>query len=238
MIKKLLKDSFFHIQYWYFKECLRTIKEQKSLGKVLRYYPQYMKSNLDYSKSPLVLGVPWITFDAIGYMQSLIKPDFKVFEFGSGGSTRFFVERVSEVNSVEHDEAWYLKVKNELGHYHNLNLSWHPGVVVLKYNPDVVLDESDDNLDYSKYASGICGFPDDYFDLILVDGRARNACVANSLRKLKKGGYLILDNSNRKSYIQSLDKLKSWSSITSFGPSRGSKRFTQTTIYKKPNHGV
>ncbi|MBT0813041.1 class I SAM-dependent methyltransferase [Litoribacter ruber] len=234
MIKKLLKDSVFHVQYWYFRECWRTIKEQKSLGKVLRYYPQYMKSNLDYSKSPLVLGVPWITFEAIEYLQSLIKSDFKVFEFGSGGSTRFFSERTSEVYSVEHDEGWFKLVSNKLGSHSNLRLYFEPGIVPKTGMGIQIKDEDGGNFNFKDYVETILEFEDDFFDLILIDGKARNISILNALPKLKKGGYLVVDNSNRKSYAETLSKIENWMLLKSFGPSLSSKRFTQTSFYRKP----
>lgn len=39
--------------------------------------------------------------------------------------------------------------------------------------------------------------PDEYFDIIIVDGIHRVNCAYASLNKLKKGGILILDDSNR-----------------------------------------
>lgn len=202
------------------------------MGKILKYYVPYMKSNLDYDKSPLVIGLPWITFEAIDFLKDIVRPEMKVFEFGSGGSTRFFTERVAEVHCVEHHEGWYKKVANELHPHTHLDLRWIPGM-----EPTGVLekkheDESKDGLDYSSYASAISKFDDAYFDLILVDGKARNACIATSLPKLRRGGWLLVDNSNRKAYSKTLGNLDASMVLKSFGPSLGSKKFTQTSFYK------
>lgn len=40
-------------------------------------------------------------------------------------------------------------------------------------------------------------FPNEYFDLILIDGRVRMNCLKNATPKLKVGGVLIFDNSDR-----------------------------------------
>lgn len=234
MIKKLLKDSVIHIQYWFLKELKRSLALGKPLSSIFRYYPKYMSSNLDYSKSPLVLGIPWITFEAIDYLNEIIKSDMKVFEFGSGGSTKFFTKRVAEVTSVEHDQRWYEKIKQELGEAPNLNLILVEGKQFLPNYEQIVYDEEDDNLDYWDYSRIILNFKDDYFDLILIDGKARNACIMNSLNKLKPGGILILDNSHRISYQDSLINLKGWLLLKSFGPTVSSKKFTETSFFQKP----
>jgi len=234
MLKRLLKDSVFHVQYWYIKELLRAKNQDVALGNILKYYIPYMKSNKDYSKSPLVLGVPWVTFEAIDFLKETVKSEMKVFEFGSGGSTRFFAERTKEVHSVEHDELWYNLVKTKLGSSQNLYLNLKKGEVKPIDEKGFVSDEDKDPLDYRNYSTAILDFEDQYFDMILVDGKARNACIANSIAKLKIVGYLIVDNSNRKSYSKSLEKLESWLVLRSFGPSVNSKRFTETSFFKMP----
>lgn len=233
MIKKLIKNTFPHIVYWYLRECIGSMGQKKISVEIFKYFPDYIKSNMDYTKSPLVMGVPWITFEAIDFLKRIIRPDMKVFEFGSGGSTRFFSERVAEVQSVEHDELWFKMVKDKIGRNKNLNIMLREGVEVQNTSIAPVLNEMEDPLDYRNYSTPILDFEDQYFDIILVDGKARNVCIANSLAKLKKGGYLIVDNSNRKSYFKSLDKLDIWLVLRSFGPSVNSKRFTQTSFFKK-----
>lgn len=235
MIRNYLKDNLFHIQYWFFRECGRAIKREDSLRKILKYYLPYMKTNMDYSKSPLVLGIPWITFEAIDFLKKLIKPDMKVFEFGSGGSTKFFVNRVKVIHSVEHDERWYNLVEKELGGFQNLTLDLKKGEEKAFYSEGFTFDEDKDPLDYGNYANTISDFEDLYFDLILVDGKARNACIKNGIPKLKKGGYLIVDNSQRKSYAETLSSISKWQVFRSFGPSVNSKRFTQTSFFQKSN---
>ncbi|MEX2591924.1 MAG: hypothetical protein WD426_04060 [Anditalea sp.] len=232
MVKKLIKDSVLYIQYWYLREFWRTFRQRDPLWKVIKYYGSYLRYNLDNAKSPLSSGLPWITFEAIDFLEDIVKPGMTVFEFGSGGSTRFFAERLAEVHSVEHHEYWYQKVANELRHHTPIDLRWIPGTDPAG-NPDQwCLDESNDGFDYSRYAGSISKFEDTYFDLILVDGKARNACITASLPKLKAQGWLIVDNSNRKAYSKTLENLENWLVLRSFGPSLGSKKFTQTSFFK------
>lgn len=53
---------------------------------------------------------------------------------------------------------------------------------------------------FRNYASQIDCFPDDYFDVVMIDGRARPACIVHSASKVKLGGLLILDNAERSYY--------------------------------------
>lgn len=77
-----------------------------------------------------------------------------------------------------------------------------------------------------------------YFDLVLIDGEARNSCIKNVLQKLKYRGYLIVDNFHRQSYAETLSLISEWQILRSFGASVNSKIFTQTSFFKKLNNGI
>ena len=51
--------------------------------------------------------IPWFTYSAIRFIESRLKKDHTIFEFGSGNSTIWFSNRCAHVISVEHEEAWY-----------------------------------------------------------------------------------------------------------------------------------
>lgn len=59
-----------------------------------------------------------------------------------------------------------------------------------------------------SYASECDKFEDEYFDVILIDGRNRVDCFNHSERTLKKGGTMILDNSERGEYSHVLETYK------------------------------
>ena len=39
--------------------------------------------------------IPWITYPAIEFLQERVRPDWDVFEYGSGNSTRWYAARSS-----------------------------------------------------------------------------------------------------------------------------------------------
>ena len=45
----------------------------------------------------LKIGYPWLTYGAVIALEEVIKPDFKILEFGSGGSTFFFANNAESV---------------------------------------------------------------------------------------------------------------------------------------------
>lgn len=137
---------------------------------------------IDASGAPL----PWITYPAIEFIQTRIKRTMTVFEYGSGGSTTWWANRVSEVISIEHDRAWYNHINKTL----KTNVELHH--INLIYNGDY----SNKILEYS-----------DYFDVIVIDGRDRVNCMKNCVTALKPAGIVILDNSDRPEYIEGVDFL-------------------------------
>ena len=50
-------------------------------------------------------------------------------------------------------------------------------------------------------------YPDASFDLVLVDGRARLSCLSHTVRKIRTGGYLVLDDCERTNYTKAISLL-------------------------------
>jgi len=138
----------------------------------------------------LEIGYPWISYGAIIAIEGLLKPDHRVLEFGSGGSTIFWSNRTNSVRSYENNRKWLRRVQNQL----------------TKNNVTFIFGDKD------ILIRCLCAEPNDYYTWILVDidpyefrGQMLRECVS----KLKRGGGLIIDN-----YTEShlnLDFGKGWS---------------------------
>jgi len=52
---------------------------------------------------------PWMTYDSINFLNSVVKPTHSVFEYGSGNSSLWWSTKLNDGNlhSVEHDKIWY-----------------------------------------------------------------------------------------------------------------------------------
>lgn len=168
------------------------------------------------SYSPLAAGVPWMTYKAAGWLDRYLRKDMSVFEYGSGGSTMFFANRVHRVVSVEHDAVWYRQVSEALERGGLTNCEYllcepqraprdRPG----DYRWDLYTSTDADfaGFVFDRYVKTIDAFPEGSFDLVVVDGRARVSCIHHGLARVRPGGVLLLDDSDRPEYADAVDWL-------------------------------
>lgn len=72
--------------------------------------PRYVRYVPAWGRWPADVEQPWMSFGAIDFLQRTIRPDTRVFEYGSGGSSFFFARRAASVLSVENDLEWQQRV--------------------------------------------------------------------------------------------------------------------------------
>jgi hypothetical protein len=116
--------------------------------------------------------VPWLPYPAIAFLSARLKPSMKVFEYGSGHSTRWWARHVQIVHAVEDDRSWFELIAGEL-----------PG------NVDLRLADSSG----PDYARSI-GDRGDVFDVVVIDGSVRNDCARECLASLAPDGVIVWDN--------------------------------------------
>lgn len=211
--------------------------------KVIRHFFRWRRSQFA-GATPVSDEQPWITFDAIQHLEEKVEPIHKVFEFGSGGSTLFFLKRCQVVVTVEHDAEWFILLKKliedkQITNWVGYLVEPERGDLVESpcvSNPDHYSSGGVGDFNFRKYVSSIDSYPDEYFDIILVDGRSRPACIKHAVPKLKKGGLIILDNADRSYYNGPEIKkiLNEYALVLSEkGASPYVQFFTQTNIWKK-----
>lgn len=185
-------------------------------------------------------------FPAVEHLDRILAEESRVFEYGSGGSTIYFAQRVREVVSVEHEPSWHSRVRAELAHRRlaNVRCELIEPTVDVSFRRDRIADPSayvsDDERYIGKtfkaYAQAISAFPDAYFDLVVVDGRARPSCVLSARDKVRPGGTLLLDQSERPYYLQNggalLDPTQ-WSRTRYMAPQPYSLHFTEATFFTR-----
>lgn len=152
---------------------------------------------------------PWFTPEVIGYLSSLLKPDWTILETGCGGSTIWYAKRVKWIHSYEHDEEWYIKMLRLIAEKNICN-------ALLYLQEDYPIN-------------GIPGFwRKDEFDFISIDGRGRVKSVETVIPYLKSGGHLLLDDSQREKYQDVFVLLRTWE-YKSYGENK-----KKATIWRKP----
>ena len=212
-----------------------------SLFLLLKYFSDW-KKYITPGRNSVADKIPWITFSAIDFLKKISHPEMKVFEYGSGGSTFFWASRVKSVISVEHDRLWYDRIKMELDHQKINNAKY-----ILKEpvgDPEysrknfgkpsdyISMDKNYDGKNFRDYVQVIDENADNSFDIIVVDGRARPSCILHSLKKIKIGGYLVVDNSERHYYLHGFN-FSGWKVRHFFGPVPYGYGFSRTTIFQK-----
>jgi hypothetical protein len=125
---------------------------------------------LDRNERPL----PWFTYPAIEYLDQLDLSNCNIFEWGLGNSSLFFAERAKKVFSIEHNLQWF-------------DIIQHKKLA----NNNIFIEE-----DNTKYVNRISVF-DIKFDIIIIDGKEREACADICYLYLTQDGLIILDNSDR-----------------------------------------
>lgn len=184
--------------------------------------PKYISTCLGNRFTPVDLELPWISYSAINFLKSFLKPDFLVGELGSGGSTIFFAKRSGTVISIESDETWSRKIKDKLSEK-NLN-----NVVLKTYPYDPY------KKDEFRKSSFLRSMKDYLFDIILVDcldpsSKLRQEAFYFTEKQIKKGGLIVVDDSWRYPEIRKNNNAKHWTEFRSIGPCR--KGITTTDIY-------
>jgi len=157
--------------------------------------------------------IPWMNYPIIDFLNRRLRPDMKIFEYGSGASTMYFSKRTQKIVSVEYDQKWFDKVKETLSET-NSRLHFFP------------LDEN-----YANAIIDISG--EEKYDIIIVDGRKRVKCAKNALDFLSSRGVLILDDSSRPKYqeVHSFYIERGFRSISFSGLKPTGHGIDETTIF-------
>lgn len=123
---------------------------------------------------------PWLGPDAVRTLEQLLHPEFSGLECGAGRSTLWLARRVHSLESWEENAEWLTKVSQQLAGAGFRNVS-------LKK-----VDTTPEN-----YTALVQAMPEESLDFVLVDSEnARDVLCLGLLSKIRKGGFLMLDNAN------------------------------------------
>lgn len=233
----------------YLKEIIKLLKDRPQCINaidLIRYFPNWW-SSLSSRENPLVDKKPWISFAALRFLEDILRKDMRVYEYGSGGSTLFFAKHVKEVIVTEHDRNWYDTVVSEMNKNNIRNCRvrlFEPILDTATFNkdisdPDAYISDCEvyRGMSFKNYASSIDVYPDEFFDVVFIDGRSRPSCFKHAVKKVKKGGYLVLDNAETPyySYIHTTLSDKKWKKYNFYGPFPYVYHFSETCVWHKLN---
>lgn len=156
----------------------------------------------------VALDVPWWTYAAAAEVDrhlAAFDGRARVLEYGSGASSVWLARRAAHVWSVEHEPGWARVVRS---------LAADAGVgdrLTLLEVPPEASDaprvpsgrRGERGRDYARYVAAADLVPA-RVDLVVVDGRARTACLEVAARRLAPGGLVLFDDSQRPRYAAGL----------------------------------
>jgi precorrin-6B methylase 2 len=135
---------------------------------------------VDAAGNPL----PWISYAARHFLEKRVRNDMTVFEFGSGYSTLWWAGRARKVVACESNEGWCTEIQRRA-----------------PANTEILLAKEE------EYPSVILKQPGT-FDVIVIDGGDRVACVPAALDRLSERGVIIWDDTERTVYQPGFDLLR------------------------------
>ena len=145
----------------------------------------------------------------IKFIESFLSKDKDFLEFGSGGSTFYFADKVKNLISIEHDEYWCSQMTQKLNEKQVKNAE----ILFAAPTSQWVSSEFPWNFRSVEFNSYIKApeyirrnFPDFKFDVVLLDGRARVECAKFIYPYLTDDAVVIMhDYIDRHRYYAILD---------------------------------
>ena len=158
------------------------------------------------SNTAEIKPIPWLSPRAVEYFESLLTPDMRVLEHGSGGSTLWLASRVESVVSIEQDQDWVGAVKNQAPQ----NVQVLMTLPEFEQPYDLLLIDGEPLEDRKKYLS-------------------------SAMMLVRSGGIVILDNANRPQYAEERKVLQEYaSSRFTVDTNEPGTSFLVTDFYRLP----
>ena len=128
----------------------------------------------------------WMDKKEFNMISDSINYDTVMMEWGSGGSTLAFSSMVSKYYSIEHDEEWYNKIKEQLTAYPLNDVDYR----FVKQNLEIDTSQST-YAQFKDYIDEVDNF-NTKFDVVLIDGRARRLCAKKVIPYLKPSSIVFI----------------------------------------------
>ncbi len=169
-----------------------------------RYIPRYVTH---LRRTPLDLGLPWFSYEAIEFLAAHVRPEMTVFEYGAGGSTAFFAQLGVRVTSIEPDPTWRQRVRNAMAGWCTVEL--RADGEIDRPHDVVVIDHADPP--WNPYGTR---------------SRAETFRLVEPL--MRRGGIVVLDDSWRHSALRAGRRVRVCQSV---GPCRVGVTTTDIFFY-------
>lgn len=173
-------------------------------------------------RNPFREGMPWLSWPCIDYLETVVKRDLRVFEYGGGGSTIFFLSRECHVTTVEGDPKWGEAIQQRA-----YRICAESGRFELRL---VDITGGNPAAREAYVTAVISGSP---WDLILIDGAARLECLAIAKDHLQPDGIIVFDNTDLPEYSAAYSHVPDFERIIFHGLGYGRRVPTTTEVFRR-----
>jgi len=166
---------------------------------------------------------PWLSLAAVTYLDRLLDRRWLMLECGAGRSSPWYATRVGQIWSLESNEQWFEYVR-ELMEHHGFG------------NHEVIFAPLE------TWPSRISCFPDRSLDIAVVDhdetaSFTRLAAIGALKSKVRPGGVLMLDDSDRPEFGDVKDILPGWDGHRVIGMKSSPLEAVETSFFRRPCDG-
>jgi len=184
--------------------------------------PQVLASYLERKRRPILRKpLPFLSLEAIQFLDGIVRPHMKVLEVGAGNSTLWFLSKGVELISVEHSMDW----ANHVQRYIDNHRSVFPAPCF-----QLVIKEGRHAIAF------VDALRERSLDLVLVDSEndriSRSAVVRTARQKIVSGGWMVLDNSDHPYSWAGADVMSDCERVQFTGYALMALQVSQTSFWK------
>jgi hypothetical protein len=192
-----------------------TAREPMPLSAWLRYPAAWWRARKGHTPER-----PWIVPAAVGWLRRRIRSDWSVLELGAGRSTPWLARRAGCVVSLEDNEFWHGWTRERLDREGLAN-------VELRLRP------------IEAFPGEVECVEDATFELVVLDfleapAVTRIDALKPAMKKVRHGGYLLLDDSDRPGYAEAFALLAGWRFRKFIGVKDGWPDACETGVFRRP----
>jgi predicted O-methyltransferase YrrM len=192
-----------------------TVREPMPLAGWLRYPAAWWRARRGSTPER-----PWIVPASIGFLRRRIRSYWSILELGAGRSTAWFARRAGRVISFEDNGFWADQTRERLREQGLENVELR-------------------QLPVEQFATEVDGLPDASFDLVVVDfleapTATRIDVLKPAMEKVRPGGFLLLDDSDRPGYAEAFELLADWRFRKFVGVKDEWPEACETGIFRRP----
>lgn len=165
--------------------------------------------------------MPWFTYGAIDFLERELTADLSIFEYGGGQSTLFWSHRARRVVGLDHDPSFGAYVTPQLPENASFKIveegaalqetlqDWVPRKPAFRDPERTVRSYRSGQLNqaFEAYGLEILTHPRDIFDVVIVNGMARNLSTWSAIQHFTSRGFIVFDNSDRDFYAPAYQML-------------------------------